>query len=760
MFRVKSLLIKIHNLKLWKKITAGIFLCLLLWYIFLLPNPLFQAPYSTTIYAENNELLGGKVASDGQWRFRATDSISEKYFTALIQYEDKRFHYHWGVDPIAIARAIVQNIRKKEVVSGGSTLTMQTIRLARGKQRTWSEKIVEIIWATRLEFRHSKDEILRLYASHAPFGGNIVGIDAATWRYFNHSAQELTWAEAATLAVLPNAPAMIHPGKNRTKLLQKRDHLLAKLLQNQKMSEEEYQLAIQEPLPEDPYPLPQQAPQLLNYFFINNSGNNIPTTIHKDYQLQAEEILSQWNEKFSQQGIQNIAAIIIDIQTNEIVAYCGNRSDAQQQHGNQVDIIRAPRSTGSILKPFLYYHALREGEILSHTLLADIPININGFSPQNFNTQYDGAVPASEALARSLNVPAVLLLKKYGVGKFYYDLKKMGLSTLTQNAEHYGLSLILGGAEATLWELSECYSNMGRALLNLPNKEITVVKVEQNSNDTDKAKYEYNKGAVWQTFEILKQVNRPEEIDWQYIPTIQSIAWKTGTSFGFRDAWSIGVTPRFVVGVWVGNASGEGKAGIIGAQTAAPVMFDLFNMLPKSHWFSAPENQYIEAEICHQSGHLRGRFCDKIDTLLILPSGENSAVCPYHNHYFDNVTGETHTIFTLPPAWEKYYKQGVSRLDIYQNFNNLESPMQFIYPTEKISRITLPKQLDGRKGEITLELAHLQPQTTVFWHIDNDFFTQTKDLHKITTHLAVGKHNITVVDQQGNRESIIIYIDR
>lgn len=760
MFRVKSLLIKIHNFKLWKKVTAGIFLCLLLWYIFLLPNPLFQVTYSTTIYAENNELLGGKVASDGQWRFRATDSISEKYFTALIQYEDKRFRFHWGVDPIAISRAIGQNIRNKEVISGGSTLTMQTIRLARGKQRTWSEKIVEIIWATRLEFSHSKDEILKLYAAHAPFGGNIVGVDAATWRYFNHSAQELTWAEAATLAVLPNAPAMIHPGKNRAKLLQKRDHLLAKLLQNKKISEEEYQLAIQEPLPEEPYPLPQQALQLLNYFFINNSGSNIRTTIRKNYQLQAEEILSQWNEKFSQQGIQNIAAIIIDIQTNEVVAYCGNRSDAQQQHGNQVDIIRAPRSTGSILKPFLYYHALKEGVILPHTLLADIPININGFSPQNFNTQYDGAVPASEALARSLNVPAVLLLKKYGVGKFYNDLKTMGISTLTQNADYYGLSLILGGAEATLWELTECYSNMGRALLNLPNTNITVVKTEQNSNDINKAKYDYNKGAVWQTFEILKQVNRPEEIDWQYIPSIQSIAWKTGTSFGFRDAWSIGVTPRYVVGVWIGNASGEGKAGIIGAQTAAPVMFDLFNMLPKSHWFSAPKNQFIEAEICHTSGHLRGRFCDKIDTLLILPSGEKSAVCPYHNRYYDNTTGEMHSIFTLPPAWERYYKQGGAKLDIYKDFKNLQSPMQFIYPTEKISHITLPKQLDGRKGEITLELAHSLPQTAVFWHIDNDFFTQTKDLHKITTHLTVGKHNITVVDQQGNSESIIIYIDR
>lgn len=760
MFRVKSLLIKIHNFKLWKIVTAGIFLCLLLWYIFLLPNPLFQVTYSTTIYAENNELLGGKVASDGQWRFRATDSISEKYFTALIQYEDKRFRFHWGVDPIAIARAIGQNIRNKEVISGGSTLTMQTIRLARGKQRTWSEKIVEIIWATRLEFSHSKDEILKLYAAHAPFGGNIVGVDAATWRYFNHSAQELTWAEAATLAVLPNAPAMIHPGKNRAKLLQKRDHLLAKLLQNKKISEEEYQLAIQEPLPEEPYPLPQQALQLLNYFFINNSGSNIRTTIRKNYQLQAEEILSQWNEKFSQQGIQNIAAIIIDIQTNEVVAYCGNRSDAQQQHGNQVDIIRAPRSTGSILKPFLYYHALKEGVILPHTLLADIPININGFSPQNFNTQYDGAVPASEALARSLNVPAVLLLKKYGVGKFYNDLKTMGISTLTQNADYYGLSLILGGAEATLWELTECYSNMGRALLNLPNTNITVAKTEQNSNGINKAKYDYNKGAVWQTFEILKQVNRPEEIDWQYIPSIQSIAWKTGTSFGFRDAWSIGITPRYVVGVWIGNASGEGKAGIIGAQTAAPVMFDLFNMLPKSHWFSAPKNQFIEAEICHTSGHLRGRFCDKIDTLLILPSGEKSAVCPYHNRYYDNTTGEMHSIFTLPPAWERYYKQGGAKLDIYKDFKNLQSPMQFIYPTEKISHITLPKQLDGRKGEITLELAHSLPQTAVFWHIDNDFFTQTKDLHKITTHLTVGKHNITVVDQQGNSESIIIYIDR
>lgn len=761
MHRVKSLLLKIHHLKWWQKVTAGVGICLLLWYILLLPKPLFDVSYSTTIYAENGELLGGRLADDGQWRFRPTDSLSEKYVTALITYEDKRFRYHWGVDPLAMARAITQNLKQKKIVSGGSTLTMQTVRLMRGKRRTFGEKFIECIWATRLEFSYSKQSILRLYASHAPFGGNVVGIEAAAWRYFNHSAHELSWAEAATLAVLPNAPAMIHPGKNRSTLLQKRNRLLEKLHREGKISDTEYETALSEPLPERPYPLPQLAPQLVNHFYIHQNGHQVHTTIEKTYQMRSEEILAQWNEKFSQQGINNIAAIIIDIKSNQVVAYCGNRNDAQQQHGNQVDIIRAPRSTGSILKPFLYYQALQEGIILPRTLLADIPININGFSPQNFNLQYDGAVPAAEALARSLNVPAVLLLKKYGISKFHNDLKMMGFSTMGRSSEHYGLSLILGGAEATLWELSETYSNMGRSLLGLPSTAITTEKDAFENHDEKGEGHTFHAGAVWQIFEVLTQLNRPEELDWQQIPSIQNVAWKTGTSFGFRDAWSIGITPRYVVGVWVGNASGEGKAGIIGAQTAAPVMFDLFNILPKSEWFSLPEGEFIEAEICHLSGHLCGRFCDRVDTLLILPAGEKSAACPYHSSVADRESGNTHSTFTLPPAWESYYRRGNPGYGSTPgNTATWSSPMQFIYPTEKITHLTLPKQLDGKKGKVTFELAHRLPNSAVFWHIDSEFIAQTQDIHKLTTELSPGKHTITVVDERGNSETIIINIDR
>ena len=237
-------------------------------------------------------------------------------------------------------------------------------------------------------------------------------------------------------------------------------------------------------------------------------------------------------------------------------------------------MIRSPRSTGSILKPLLYYAALQDGDILPHTLLPDVPLNVNGFAPQNFNMQFDGAVPASEVIARSLNIPSVMLLRRYGVPKFYDFLKKAGLTILTRPSSHYGLSLILGGAEATLWDITTVYANMARVL---EGKERTACRMLSDGETTPSLPEVFQPGAVWQTFDAIKEVNRPEDIDWRTIPSMQSVAWKTGTSYGFRDAWAVGVTPRYAVGVWVGNASGEGKPELVGARTAGPVMFDIFN---------------------------------------------------------------------------------------------------------------------------------------------------------------------------------------
>ena len=769
---------KILNFFKRLSVTKKVILCILAFlvtgYIFCLPRHLFHVPYSTVVTDRNEELLGARIASDGQWRFPPRNTTPEKIKECLITFEDKHFYHHWGVNPFAIGRAFYQNVKNKRIVSGGSTLTMQTIRLARNESRTFREKLIEMIWATRLEFRASKEEILSMYISHAPFGGNVVGLDAAAWRYFGHSADDLSWAESAMLAVLPNAPAMIHLSKGRKTLLDKRNRLLKQLLEKKTIDSSTYELAISEPLPDEPHALPQIAPYLVSRFYQERNGEYSRSTINKGIQTQIEDLAERWSNEFRRSDIRNLAILVIDIPSNQVVAYCGNVHFDQKQGGNQVDVIQAPRSTGSILKPFLYYAMLQEGSLLPDMLLPDVPVNINGFTPQNFSMQFEGAVPASEALARSLNIPAVTMLQRYGVPKFHSFLQQIGLKTINRSSSHYGLSLILGGAEATLWDVTNAYAMMGRSLLQLPQRSCSLLlPTSRITESTDP----FQPGAVWQTFDALKEVNRPEEIDWKSIPSMQTIAWKTGTSYGFRDAWAVGVTPRYAVGVWVGNATGEGKPGLVGAQTAGPVLFDIFNLLPSCSWFTRPAGIFVEAEVCRKSGHLKGRFCDETDTLLVLPAGLRTEACPYHHlvtlsadesqRIYENCANTEPTLrkswFTLPPVWEWYYKQHHPEYKPLPPFKagcgeDTFQPMQFIYPPMN-ARIKLPKQLDGSKGFLTVELAHNNPNATIFWHLDETYQAQTQDFHKISLQPAAGKHSLTAVDGEGNTISTTFFVE-
>ena len=786
---------KILNFFKRLSVTKKVILCILAFlvtgYIFCLPRHLFHVPYSTVVTDRNEELLGARIASDGQWRFPPRNTTPEKIKECLITFEDKHFYHHWGVNPFAIGRAFYQNVKNKRIVSGGSTLTMQTIRLARNESRTFREKLIEVIWATRLEFRASKEEILSMYISHAPFGGNVVGLDAAAWRYFGHSADDLSWAESAMLAVLPNAPAMIHLSKGRKTLLDKRNRLLKQLLEKKTIDSSTYELAISEPLPDEPHPLPQIAPYLVSRFYQERNGEYSRSTINKGIQTQIEDLAERWSNEFRRSDIRNLAILVIDIPSNQVVAYCGNVHFDQKQGGNQVDVIQAPRSTGSILKPFLYYAMLQEGSLLPDMLLPDVPVNINGFTPQNFSMQFEGAVPASEALARSLNIPAVTMLQRYGVPKFHNFLQQTGFKTITRSSSHYGLSLILGGAEATLWDVTNAYAQMGRSLIPHPDSKLSekkeagiiMAKGEEKEEENETAQkstqknFIWDKGAVWQTFDALKEVNRPEEIDWKSIPSMQTIAWKTGTSYGFRDAWAVGVTPRYAVGVWVGNATGEGKPGLVGAQTAGPVLFDIFNYLPASLWFERPTGVFVDAEVCRRSGHLKGRFCEETDTILILPAGLRTDACPYHHlitlsadekhRVYENCANTEPTLqkswFTLPPVWEWYYKQHHPEYSPLPPFKagcgeDTFQPMQFIYPPIN-AHIKLPKQLDGSKGFMTVELAHNDPNATLFWHLDDTYLTRTQDFHKISLQPAPGKHSLTAVDGEGNTVSTTFFIE-
>jgi len=321
-------------------------------YYFSLPRKLFENNYATVIESNEGQLLGAKIAKDGQWRFPESDSIPTKFKECIIAFEDQHFFNHFGFNPVSMYHAFLQNRKANKVVRGGSTLTQQVIRLHRsGKSRSYFEKIIELILSTRLEFRHSKDRILQLYTAHAPFGSNVVGLEMASWKYFGLQPNQLSWAEAATLAVLPNAPSLIYPGKNQERLLKKRNLLLKKLYTNEVIDKETYELALEENLPQKPFDVPQITPHLLEKIAKTNRGEKIKTTINSHVQEQANEIVRQYYNLYKQNQVYNISVLVVEVKTRNVVAYVGN-SPTDNNHQKDVDIISAPRSTGSILKPF------------------------------------------------------------------------------------------------------------------------------------------------------------------------------------------------------------------------------------------------------------------------------------------------------------------------------------------------------------------------------------------------------------------------
>lgn len=695
----------------------------LLW-LCCLPRQLFSGTsYSTVVESAEGELLGARIADDGQWRFPPSDSLPPRYTAALIQFEDRHFWWHPGVDPLALMRALWANLRSGHVVSGGSTLSMQVIRLSRGnRERTVWGKVVEAFQATRLEARYSKKEVLALYASHAPFGGNVVGLDAAAWRYFGRPSGELSWGESATLAVLPNAPSSLHLGRGREALLEKRNRLLKRLLEHGDLDADTYAAALEEPLPDKPLPLPGYASHFLTHC---PHGQRTRTTLQFAVQKSIEDLVGRWSTEKAREGIADMAAVVMDNRTGKVIAYVGNSSPERTRPGMQVDVASAPRSSGSILKPLLYAAALEDGVILPRTLLPDVPVNLDGFAPQNFDRQFYGAVPAAEALARSLNVPSVFLLRQYGVPRFHALLRKCGLTTLDKDASHYGLSLILGGGETRLTEITAAYSDMVRNYL-------------EGGSAWDPL-------ATWYTLEALKEVNRPDELDWRLIRSVRKAAWKTGTSYGFRDAWAVGMTPEYTIGVWAGNAEGQGVPGLTGASTAGPVMFDILNLLQISEeWFPEPDFSACGtwATVCPLSGYLAGPDCPQSEQIAIPDAGLETEPCPYHKG------GE----FVLPPSMEWFYKPHHPEYTGAKKTGNRKE-MEFIYPAGG-STLHLPRQISGEVEGAVFRLAHRNPAETVWWHLDNEYIGETRYIHELRLAPEPGKHHLTAVDTEGNTASV------
>ena len=740
-----------RKLKITLLILAGLFLAFLC-----IPVPKFDKPYSTVLTARNGELLGAKIADDGQWRFPATNNYSQKYVECLLEYEDRWFYYHPGFNPVSFVKALIDNIKAGEVVRGGSTLSMQVVRMSRDNPpRTYGEKLLEVVLALRLELHYSKKEILDLYAANAPFGGNVVGIDAAAWRYFHSTPDELSWGEAATLAVLPNAPSLIHPGRSRERLEEKRNALLQRVLG----LTEDAELAMMESIPDRPFEIPMLAYHYLAEKDNKHHGEHINTTIDANLQQSVIDIMKRHHDLNVLNSIDNAAVYVVDYLNDEILAYVGNNWDADD--ARMVDMVQAQRSTGSILKPFLFAAMLDEGSLLPQMVVPDVPMSISGFTPKNYSGEYWGAVTADKALQNSLNAPFVHLLREYGQPRFLALLKNLPLRGVVFNSEHYGLSLIVGGAEASLFDITNAYAKMGRKLASYANENYDVV--------VDDGITPYSVEAIAETFHVMLGLTRPmSQIGWGGFTSSRQVAWKTGTSYGFKDAWAVGLTDRYAVGVWVGNSDGEGRPGLTGVGAAAPLMFDVIGRLNDNYTYPANTSESVEIEVCAESGYPKSEYCPHTKKIRVVDVENQTGVCPYHKKVFldesrqyrvkpdcYNVNQKNYEVYyVLPPVMEWFYKK---HSPLFRPLPALypgcgaahpDDVMAFVYPKDD-AKITIPIGIRGDRQQVVFEIAHRNPQKTIFWTLNDTFLGKTRINHQMPIDVERGTYTLRCVDEDG-----------
>lgn len=770
-----------------RKWLMGLLLLAVVCWWFSLPKVLFSDPISCVVNDQNGNLLGARIADDGQWRFPATQRVPNKFEQAILHFEDDYFYWHPGFNPVSIAKAFYSNLTSP-TKRGGSTLTQQVIRLSRkNKQRSYIEKFIEFIQATRLELEFSKKEILQYYTAYAPFGGNVVGLEAASWRYYGIPSQRLTWGQSAALAVLPNSPSIIYPGKNDKQFLHKRNALLEKLFLNKIIDEETYQLSLLEDLPGKALPLPNKAYHFTDFVCQQGQNEVITSSVKNQLQLKANQIASKHQQELQNNNIYNLSLIVVENKTRKVLAYVGNTNNAKSPF-RYVDMAQAKRSTGSTLKPFLYAAALEKSQILPTALLKDIPVSYSGYRPKNFNEKFHGLVPAHQALSRSLNVPFVNVLQEYGLSLFYEDLQQLGLQQIDKGADHYGLTLILGGAEVSLWELTQAFVNFKQLYSTYVNSssqyqtdEIQPLKFNsaevEERQDLGYQASNWHASSIYFALKAMTELERPEKIDFKTIMgNDQQIAWKTGTSYGFKDAWSIGMNEDYTIGVWVGNADAEGRPHLTGVKTAAPIMFDMFKELPKSKdWLLPPFDDVKQVSLCHFSGLPKSKACDESELKWIPSHSKALQQCIYHTEVSVDETERYQVKTNCYPVSKMKKKSFVKLSPIEKHFTTsigYTSPpplhpdcekvsdeqelMQFIFP-RKNERILLPKSFDETNEEVVLQLAHSKP-TEVHWYINERYLTTTAELHETSIYLKPGSYQISVVDENGNflKQDVIV----
>ena len=568
----------------WAKLILAFFSILVL-INFIFP-PKVDIKYSTLITDSEGKLIHAFLSPDEKWRmFVELQEITPTLRKAIITKEDKYFQYHFGVNPVAICRAVFNNFTKNRRTSGASTITMQVARMLNPDERTYFNKISEIFRAIQLETFYSKDEILQMYLNLVPYGSNIEGIKSASYLYFQKSPDRLSLAEVTTLAIIPNRPTSLKLGSKNPLIVEERNKWLKRFQKLQIFDNQAINDALNEPLNVFRHEAPKNAPHLslrLKKQFPEQAI--IQSNIKQATQAKVEQIVSNYVNRTKAMNINNAAVLVINNETMQVETYVGSANFNDKLDGGQVDGVQAIRSPGSALKPLLYATAFDKGIITPRNIINDVPTNFNGFEPENFDRKFNGKVSVEFALANSLNIPAVKIVRDLGKKDLIEQLKKADFQTVKKQEKDLGLSIVLGGCGVTLEEMTQLYvafANDGKWRKFSLTNDISFNKTEASPLISPSASYLIT--------EILAQIKRPDlPNNFDYTYRLPKIAWKTGTSFGFRDAWAVGLNAKYTVAIWVGNADGEGRPDLTGTSCAAPLMFSIFNILSQKTWFTKP----------------------------------------------------------------------------------------------------------------------------------------------------------------------------
>ena len=569
------------------------------------------------------------------------ERVEPNYVDALIALEDERFWDHPGVDPIAIGRAALSNIQHGDVVSGGSTITMQLVRLLEPRPRTLPSKMIEALRAMQLEMHMSKREILEAYLQFVPYGGNLEGIETASLAYFGHSANALSDAQIATLLAVPQNPSAFRPSaRNEERLEKARDRIIGKLVRDDALdlgsgghtrtAEEAIAQISSEPVPTQVRELPREIPHVAYWLRHRHDDLRVGTTLDQHLQERAEQMLRDREPEARMRGVHNASLVLADHEMGEIRALVGNFDFGDAEHGGQIAGFDIRRSTGSLMKPFLYAQAIDEGRMAPEHLEADVPVTFGAYSPENYEYRYSGLVRMEEALARSLNVPFVELLADVGVERFAEHLRRLGLHRLNPAPGEQGLSLAVGGVEATPIEVAELYA----ALVN--DGQPTPLAFAEKNISTRRGRGQaaaFGEAAAWRTRQTLRRRDRPDFPARRHgIGQAPQIHWKTGTSGGNRDAWTAGSSPTYTAVVWMGNFDNSSSPHLIGSKAAAPVVFDLLEAVEHQRIGRdpRPDKSMTRLEVCAFSGHMPNHACEHTVEINVPTSAVPTERCPYH----------------------------------------------------------------------------------------------------------------------------------